>query len=233
MQVTPPKAERSSVIDRLRREPGVSAIEASSHPPFDRRLLQVVVRGDSSAAIVSAGADHVSPGYFAALGIPIVRGRTFTADEARARQPVAIVSESAARQLWPRADAIGATVRIARDDTDALTAARTVRVIGVARDVVAGFIGERRDHPLVYEPLAVDASDATLMVATNGNADQARRLIERALAGIDPRGAIELHTLAEAVAVQVYPFRAAHWVASALGVIALLLTVSGIYGVLA
>ena len=42
-----------------------------------------------------------------------------------------------------------------------------------------------------------------------------------------------MHTLEESVAVQVYPFRAAHWVASALGAIALLLTITGIYGVLA
>ena len=44
---------------------------------------------------------------------------------------------------------------------------------------------------------------------------------------------MEIRTLDESVAVQLYPFRAAHWVASALGVIALLLTITGIYGVLA
>jgi ABC-type antimicrobial peptide transport system permease subunit len=42
-----------------------------------------------------------------------------------------------------------------------------------------------------------------------------------------------MHTLEESLAVQVYPFRAMYWVASALGVIALLLTVTGVYGVLA
>jgi ABC-type antimicrobial peptide transport system permease subunit len=44
---------------------------------------------------------------------------------------------------------------------------------------------------------------------------------------------VEIHTLDESVELQLYPFRAAHWIASGVGVIALLLTVTGIYGVLA
>jgi len=113
------------------------------------------------------------------------------------------------------------------------TGQRAVRVIGVVADVVAGFYGERRDHPTVYEPGGVDSDLATLIVVTGSDGPSALASVQRRLSSIDPGGSVEIRTLDESVAVQLYPFRAAHWVASALGAIALLLTITGIYGVLA
>ena len=52
------------------------------------------------------------------------------------------------------------------------------------------------------------------------------------VAAVDSGGRDEMHTLETSLAVQVYPFRAMYWVATALGVIALLLTLTGVYGVL-
>jgi hypothetical protein len=146
---------------------------------------------------------------------------------------VVVVSDAAARQLWPNGDGIGATIRLGSGDRDSTSPARTARVIGVASNVIVGFIGERRDHPTVYEPRAVESPGMTLMVGTRAAAGPAQRSMQRTLGAIDPSGSVELHTVEESVAVQVYPFRAAHWIASSLGVIALLLTITGIYGVLA
>ena len=56
----------------------------------------------------------VSAGYFDVLGIPIVRGRSFTAAE-RDEHPVVIVSESVARALWPNRDGVGETFRLEQD----------------------------------------------------------------------------------------------------------------------
>src|SRR5207244_11122499 len=53
----------------------------------------------------------VSPGFFAMLGMPMVRGRTFTAAEGRSDAPVLVITESTARRLWPGQDAIGKTLR--------------------------------------------------------------------------------------------------------------------------
>jgi putative ABC transport system permease protein len=103
----------------------------------------------------------------------------------------------------------------------------------VVGNVVAGFYGERPDHPTVYEPGSVDRDLATLVVATGSGSPLALAAIKRGLSPVDPGGSVEIRTLDESVEVQLYPFRAAHWVASALGAIALLLTITGIYGVLA
>ena len=83
----------------------------------------------------------VSAGYFDVIGIPILRGRSFTAAE-RDEHPVVIVSESIARVLWPNRDAVGETFRLEPDlrlrtqprDEPPLPA-RLVTVVGVSRDV--------------------------------------------------------------------------------------------------
>lgn len=230
--VTPPNALRDRVIERLRGEAVVAGVEATSAGPLDGRFWPVAVTGGSANVTVTAGLNHVSRGYFRALGISVVRGRLFTDEEARSGDPVAMVSASTARALWPAGHAVGAELRLHPSD-DPGVAGRRVRVVGVVSDVVTGFVGEARDRPTVYEPIAVSAPGASLIVATRSDAARARRTIAASLAGIDPGGSTEMHTLEESVAVQVYPFRAAHWVASALGVLALLLTITGIYGVLA
>jgi putative ABC transport system permease protein len=233
VQVYPSRELRARVIERLRADANVAGIEATAHAPFDGRFPQIAVTGSAGGRSATASTTRVSPGYFAALGIPVVRGRTFSDLEAREGGAVVVLSESAARQLWPDGEAVGAMVGLTLPDETDASRARTARVVGVAGDVVAGFIGEPRDHPVVYEPGTVAGELATLMVRTRSPAAQAMQAMQRAFVPIDPGGSLEMHTLEESVAVQVYPFRAAHWVASALGAIALLLTITGIYGVLA
>jgi len=231
VQVLAPHALRSRVLERLESDPAVRMVEASSHGAFDGRFPQVVLTGARDVASATAGNIRVSPGYFAALGIPVRRGRTFLAEEARSREGVAVVSEATAERLWPGRDAIGEVVTLSSPYAGQ-TAQRAVRVIGVAGNVVGGFYGERLDHPTVYEPGSVESDLPTLVIAAGLDGPSNLASIQRRLASIDPSGSVEIRTLDESVAVQLYPFRAAHWVASALGAIALLLTITGIYGVL-
>ena len=66
----------------------------------------------------------------------------------------------------------------------------------------------------------------------NGDAEIARQTIDKALAAATPGGVNSIHKMQMLVAGRLYPFRVAYWVAAVLGTLALLLTVSGIYGVL-
>ena len=230
VQVHAPQALRSRVLERLQSDPVVRAVETSSHGAFDGRFPQRVVTGAPNAGSATAGSVRVSPGYFAALGIPVRRGRTFSAEEARSEERLAVVSEATAERLWPGRDPIGATITLSSAYVG--QTGQGARVIGVVGNVVAGFYGERMDHPTVYEPGSVESNLPTLVVATRSEGPSSLVSIQRRLSSIDPSGSIEIRTLDESVAVQLYPFRAAHWVASALGAIALLLTITGIYGVL-
>ena len=232
VQVHAPQSLRSQVLERLESDPAIRAVEAISHGAFDGRFPQVIATGVTNAASATAGSARVSPGYFEALGIPLRRGRTFSLEEARSRERVAIVSEATAQRLWPDRDAIGGVITLSSPYAGQ-TGQRSARIIAVVGNVVAGFYGERPDHPTVYEPGSVDSDLATLVVATGSDSPLALASVERRLSPVDPGGSVEIRTLDESVEVQLYPFRAAHWVASALGAIALLLTITGIYGVLA
>jgi predicted lysophospholipase L1 biosynthesis ABC-type transport system permease subunit len=84
----------------------------------------------------------------------------------------------------------------------------------------------------VYYPQPLEANGAQIIVRVRGDADRARVNLEHALATVDSTALVEMHTLDESLDLQVYPFRAMYWVASALAAIALLLTTIGVYGVI-
>jgi hypothetical protein len=138
--------------------------------------------------------------------------------------------------LWPGADPIGQTVRIAEDSagrrTEGPASYGAARVIGVARNAVPGWIGVDMSEPVFYYPSSVDAPRMHLLVRVTGDTERERqRLAERLTIGFGST-IREIHLMDGYLAVQVYPFRAMHWVSSALGALALVLTLTGIYGVL-
>jgi predicted permease len=224
---------RSGVLDALERDPLVSGIAASTSTPLDGRFSEVPLIADGRRSERSSYS-IVSPAYFSVLDLPIISGRGFTEDEASARAPVVIVSRSTARHFWPHDNPIGQTLTIPATypDYDRMESYHTARVIGVTNDAVPGWIRGGTADPVVYYPRPLD-DRAYLLVRVGIESDRARAHVERTIAAVDSAGVKELHTLEDALAVQVYPFQAMYWVASALGVIALLLTVTGIYGVLA
>ena len=226
---------RAEIVDAVQRTPEVTALAAAAAEPLDARLPQTAIvtddlrRARTSYTIVSAS-------YFAVLGIPILRGRAFSDDEERSRSPVVIVSEGAAQRLWPGKDPIGQMVSIESDSIDrrasALTPYRTARVIGVARNAVAGWIGVDLREPVFYYPTPVSTRQTHLLLQVSGDVERVRqRLADQLMDGFN--GTVrEIHRLEDYRAVQVYPFHVVHWISSTLGLIALGLTLTGIYGVL-
>ena len=83
-------------------------------------------------AAANVAVNHVDPRFFDTVGIPVVRGRGFREEDAAGDRPVALVSERAARQLWPGQDPIGR--RIVNVDTGG----EPFNVIGVVRDAHMG-----------------------------------------------------------------------------------------------
>jgi predicted lysophospholipase L1 biosynthesis ABC-type transport system permease subunit len=107
-----------------------------------------------------------------------------------------------------------------------------VHVIGIARDAVNGYIGHGTDRTCVYFPGRTESSGYFLFARVKGDVELARRRLDSALTASIPGGVDQIHAMDSALAAQLYPFRAAYWVSSAIGGVALLLTLSGIYGVL-
>jgi putative ABC transport system permease protein len=105
-------------------------------------------------------------------------------------------------------------------------------VIGVARDTSADIDRDGPVRSALYLPVSADAAGSALIVRVRGEPEAARRSIDGSLAAAAPGAVREIHRMQELVAGRLYPFRVAYWMAGAVGVLALLLTVSGVYGVL-
>jgi predicted permease len=226
---------RARVLQLLRDRPDVRMLGAASDPPFGRRF-PTVPGGAANGPVQPISYDFVTGSYFGLFGIPIIRGRTFTAQEERAGAAVVIVSDATARALWPGREPVGQVVRLTIDNTSgALAPFRTRReaiVIGVAANVVLGTVIDPLDSPVVYYPSSAESADMPVLVRVTGPQGLAARRIDSALAQRVPRSVEDLHTIDDYMYGGMYPFRATYWIAGALGVIALLLTLTGVYGVL-
>ena len=225
---------RAVALRRLRTEPIVSGIGASTQSPLDGMYPAQGVRVAGDRRIEIAGVDFVDAGFFSVVGIPILHGRAFTDDEERRGSPVAIVSEAAARALWPGRDPIGQLLQLSAEPPrdSRLARVRTARVIGVSRNAVSGWIGTGLGRSVVFYPASADSTGAQIVARVTGDASQARQRIDVDLAAVDQRAINEIHTLDDYLAVQRWPFKIFSWVAAAIGALALTLTVIGIYGVL-
>ena len=226
------------VAERLRREPGVELAAAVSRAPLFGQLWQLPIAARESTSSKLSGYNFVSPEYFGIYKIPILRGRNFTLDESRSEAAVTIVSEKTAAQFWPGGDAIGQTIRIAPDaKADAwmkLPGYRSAVVVGIARDVMSGGPYLGIDPTCFYFPTgAQGAKNQSLVLRVNKDSDAFRRKLEIAIAEVSTTSIALMIPAEQAVEVQVYPFKASSWIATFLGGLALVLTLSGIYGVLA
>lgn len=223
---------RARAVDILRGMPDVRALASAASPPLDGVYPDIDV-GPSAARPTPAKVNVVSPDYFAALDLPTLRGRTFSTDEAESAVPVAVVSQSAARRFWPSGDAIGRHLYMGTAPRDrGLARFREATVIGVVPDVTAGWIGLSPTIPVVYYPQPLRAAGATLIARVSTDERVARAAIDSALSANDSIAFDDLHTMESSLGLQRYPFFAAYWVASLVGGIALLLTLTGVYGVL-
>jgi predicted permease len=225
------------LAEALASDPRIADVAVTGGNPLFVRSRAVAASAGAGGAATGTRYTFVSPEYFSILGMPILRGRGFRPDEARASARVAIVSEATARRFWPAADPIGQAIRIERPEgrpVDELPGYSEVTVIGTTRDVVSGMMFDGRDAGHIYLPThAADPHAIAVLVrprpATTLGPEVLQEIFRRI--GPDPE-VFEALPLEDMRITQMYPLRAAAWIGSLLGAIALLLSVSGLYGVL-
>jgi hypothetical protein len=231
------KGLRPSGVERLRAAPGIEAVAATWRAPLYNELVKLAVVPGGGKEEVRAGYNFVSPEYFSLLRIPLLRGRIFNDAEARGGADVVVISESTARQFWPGREALGETIAIpakrqADKRSDRLPTYSSARVIGVVADVITGFAAVGVDPTCLYFPTTAGTGAESLLVGVPGGKAAGHRDIQTALDQISPGLADQINPMDEVRTAMVYPFRIAFWIAGFLGGLAVLLTVSGIYGVL-
>lgn len=221
----------------LAADPHIAEVAITGgNPLFIRsRLVGLAAAGAPAAP---ARYTFVSPEYLSILRIPIAQGRAFSEDEARAEARVAIVSAATARARWPGEDPIGRTIRlegIKGRSSEGLTGYSHVTVVGVVKDVVSGFIADGLDPRHVYLPTTGAGTRASALLVRGRSAGDLRpeRLLPiLARAAADPQ-IFEALPLEEIRDLQNYPLLAASSIGTVLGLVALALSISGLYGVIA
>jgi predicted permease len=213
-----------AVIQRVATLPGVTNVAVGSCAPVGDHCegTDVRVAGHSEQAHVSFHV--VSPGYFATLGIPIVRGREVSSLDRPETQPVMVINSTAARTIWGADDPL--TTPVPRDD-------RTINVVGVAGDVRYEDI-ESDAKPAIFFPVAqMNRSRAMLFVRTAGDPGSLSNAVRSAVRAVDRNHTVsDVQTLRHRMYEATARDRFATQVLSAFAVTALLLAAIGIYGVL-
>jgi len=223
------------VAARMAALPGVASVSAASNTPLNNRPNPVVELLIEGRAALQPGerqpADLVviSPGYFTTLGIPLLRGRAFTATDAAQAAPVAIISEMAARRYWAGEDPLGR--RIQR--TGASANDQWTTIVGIAADVKQGWF-DKEIRPQLYLPDAQSPRPGmTFLLRTAGPPMNLAASARAQVRAVDPEQPIEkLLTLEQMFVEETSPFRFAADLMLAFGAIALLLAAIGVFGVM-
>ena len=228
-------ASHGRVLAALTARADVRGLAGAASTPSNGMLPSLIVSAPDRHVSLGTWYNDISPLYFDLIGVPIVAGRRFSNEEAAAGSPVAIVSRSTARQLWPGAHAVGRELLIRAESARSrgLPPYASVRVVGVADDLVTCCVVLGKDPAIIYFPAPPTRPGLSLVVGVPGDADRAAHQLEADLAMLAPGAVEEVHALEQYVAAGVYPFQAASWIVLALAGLALTLTVTGIYGVIA
>lgn len=251
---TPPAlavAEQKRVLAEVRALPGVRNAALASVMPynFEASWIRVFAAGSDALLPKPEGATDnghgaigtfVTDEYFDAMGIPIRRGRAFTAAESLTggARPVAIIDETLARALYGDTDPIGRRLALSAADRDSKTGDRLVEIVGIVRspreDAIWGVAMAR-----IYRPMA--QAQSTLMsvyipveLADGASAATALSAIRRVARTIDPRvPMLRAEPLDEFVNgnLNTYTVHTLEGLFATFGLVSCVLAVVGVYGV--
>ena len=223
----------SQVLRRVESLPGVrSAALADSLPlsPYQAFLMMSLNRllpraALSSSTTVMMSRLTVSPGYFYTLGIPVLKGRTFTDHDDEQALKVAVVNEALARHLWPTEDPIGKQLPLFNDNLTVVGVVGNTRHEGLSQDTEAEFY-----VPYLQSP----GNSMQLAVRTAAEPDSMVSAVRAQVRDVDPDQPLyHVATMEQILSDSLAPRRFNLLLLGIFAGIALTLATVGIYGVMA
>jgi len=222
------------VRERLGRLPGVTDVTTANVLPArnGNNLQGVEVEGQplaKNADPPSVDARWVEPNYFATMRLPVLQGRGIEEADVETSQPVVVVSRSFAQKFWPGQDAIGRRFRT----VDPASETPWLTVVGISGDVVHQWV-MRRNWPTMYRPMRQEPRlRLAFAMRTTGDPDALMPAVGRALKDVDPdQPADDVMSMRRAIARGTIGIQYVAGIMSAFGVLALVLALSGVYGIL-
>jgi putative ABC transport system permease protein len=220
---------QEQLLERLGQLPGVSAVGTISLLPL---------RGDGPDGIFfidnnpaksgSANFRLASAGYFAAMGIPVLRGRTFDRSDQPKSPSAALISQSMAGKYWPNENPIGQTIQFGNMDGDL----RLLHVVGVVGDVHDRGV-DAATSPMVYANSLQRPPSSSMSVVVRAQVAPAALVtsMRQVVRSLDPQLPVNFKTLDQVFASSLDQRRFSLVIFGVFGCVALLLAAMGIYGV--
>jgi putative ABC transport system permease protein len=222
----------TEVVSRLRALSGVRAAGATVRLALEGYNWTGDLYVDGRPDVWGRELRHkaVTPGYFEAAGIRLLRGRDFGSEDTPAGQPVAIVNQTLARSYFGDADPIGQRIAYGRPSPTT----RWTTVVGMVSDEKQDGLGAEV-KPEVYEPHTQDSQNTmTIIVRTAGEPTALLPLVRREVAAVDGGIALyEIRTLDQVIDRSLAEERFATVVLAGFAGAALLLAAIGLYGIVA
>ena len=228
----PFQAVLREVLQRVKSQPGVEAVAMSNNLPGMEDGWQNDIFPEGHAPLkpgeqINVDWSIVTPDYFRTMDVPLLRGRSFTEEEVENSRRVLLVDEKLARRFWPNENAVGKRIRYNGDNWH--------EIIGVVKEVRA-YGSQLEPRIKIYTPMGpVGQRNRTLSIrSVNVDPKTLAAAITREIHSVDKDMAVmEVDTLPDILAREVSPRQFNTWLFAVLAGLALVLALTGVYGVIA
>ncbi|MBS1804575.1 MAG: ABC transporter permease [Acidobacteria bacterium] len=217
----------SRLLQRVQHLPGVTSASYAQFLPLGTSRIstsvgkQLIKESDGMPVDIF----RVGPGLLHTMGMPLLRGRELTEKEANSEKPDAvIINQTLAEKLWPGEDAVGK--RLALGDEKTMS-----EVVGIVKDGKYHTLGE---GPISVVFLGKLPARRTLVVRTQGDSRALLDEVKHEIPVVDPlMAATDVQTIEEYMALPLFPARTVGWLLGASGLMAVVMTAIGLFGVIA
>jgi predicted permease len=222
------------VLERVGALPGVTGVTMQDCPPLNGGCNGTALfRRDRPAQAPGTdpevGVHWITPNWPAVMRVPLLRGRAFGESDRLGRQKVVLVSETAARRIWPGEDAVGKPVSVGQGGFHADTAL----VVGVVGDVRYGTLDSLPQADVYLSYAQSPRARTMLFVRTDGDAAALAPAVRRAVRELAPDSPVyEVRTLEERTRDAMSFSRFSALLLALFGGVALALATVGVYGVI-
>jgi putative ABC transport system permease protein len=224
------------LLARIRQLPGVDAVGGATGLPLGGTGWSGTTTVDSRAvqprdASPEADQRPVFPGYFEAMGIPLVRGRYFDQRDIETAAPVAIIDETMANTYWPKEDPIGKRIKQGE-----LRSTQPWRIIvGVVRHVRYRTLESpsRVEFYWPYDQTSFALDSMSLAIHTSSDPRSLSGVVERQVRALDPDQPVyRIRTMGELMSESMARRRLSMFLLAIFAGVALALAAVGIYGIM-